>query len=156
MVTQMANKTWRQGLAGIILAGSLAGLSGCTGAAVLGDMAQVSPHTTPGVKMLGRGASTYGRMEHEKDVARIGKTEVNVNVGSKGRENMKTYEITNLNTNETVLYTGKYTNYFDNIRRTKGFPSKGFKIGNVVWTFNGKNYMAWKNGKLILELLRAD
>lgn len=90
------------GLTGIVLTGVLgaSGLGGCVGmtseeenefinnfAIVTGVMGQMSPYATPGQRMLGAGLEAGGRLQHDKEVAREGKSEVNVNVNLEAENN---------------------------------------------------------------------
>ena len=50
--------------------------------AALSTLGQLSPHTTPEEKAAWAAIGTASRMEHEKQVAREGRTQVNINIPS--------------------------------------------------------------------------
>jgi hypothetical protein len=56
---------------------------------ILGAMTQVSPYATPGQRVLGAGLGTAAQMSHDMNVAREGRSEVNVYGGDVGRENQE-------------------------------------------------------------------
>jgi len=96
--------------------------------ATLGNMTQANPRATSNDRIIGAGASTIGQMGYQMDVAKEGKSEVNVNVQGNSDQKTQYINIINLDTDKSIQMPSWNDKAFYSYLNSQGenFPKKGY------------------------------